>query len=517
MKHFKILFCLLASVLFSVALSSCSDDDDDVQASISLSSDGAVLPAEASVSAASVKVNGRGGTLSIPLVCSSTNDTYDATYTVSSSAGWCKASVDGSTLILNIAKTSLREGRTATVLVNGQASGATIRPLAVTVLQGNMKVPVVVLSVNTDSLNLPTGDDFIGVTLSLKDSAQQISLPINVENPDDAELDYTLTGPADTTWLKASYVDGNIVLNASRNLSTVQRAASISLSVKQTNGEQLTANTLSLQVTQQPFVSSVDMVLVDGGTFKFGGVPAEEQYPNSYTYAFDAEVDPFYIGKTEVTQKLYSEIMGTTVSRGDNYPIEKVSWVDAVEFCNKLSIKDGLTPAYKANGKVTISDPWGFFPDEEYTLYELIPGANGYRLPTSAEWEFAAKGGNEGVKNLTLYPGGNNIDELAWDENNSDYKAHPVAGKKPNGLGIYDMAGNVGEWCNDWETKKTDYPKTLTKNYLGPDYAEGFEDKVFRGGYYSSVVSDCKCYYIKSHSYGDATNGIGFRVVRNAK
>lgn len=102
-------------------LASCSDNDDPVRAGLSLSGEGAVLPAEASVSPASVKVNGKGGTLTIPLVCSTTDEIINATYTASCEDDWCNASIDGSNLVLNIARTSLREGRSTTVTVQGQA------------------------------------------------------------------------------------------------------------------------------------------------------------------------------------------------------------------------------------------------------------------------------------------------------------------------------------------------------------------------------------------------------------
>lgn len=517
MKAVKLLSHLMMFAFCAIMLASCSDDDDPVRAGLSLSGEGAVLPAEASVSPASVKVNGKGGTLTIPLVCSTTDETVDATYTASCEDDWCNASIDGSNLVLNIARTSLREGRSTTVTVQGQADGAEVRPLAVTILQGDMMVSVVVLTVNNEALQLPEGAEWGANALTLSKADQKVSLPVSIENDDNVKLDYKLNSPADATWLTATFEDGSIVLQTAQNLTPNARKATITLSVSQKNGEPLITNPLSIEVTQAGFNGSVDMVYVEGGTFKFGGIPAEEEYPNSYTYAFDCELDGFYMATTETTEKLYTEIMGTSIKKGADYPCEKFSWVEAVEFCNKLSEHDGLTPVYKQTGKVVIEDPWGFYGDQEYPLYEADMTANGYRLPTSAEWEYAAKGGKSGVASLTLYPGGNNIDELAWYRDNSNREIHPVAQKKPNALGLYDMAGNVAEFCYDWETKKTEYPTSLTKNPTGPAYKSGFDSKVYRGGYYSSMTSDCKTYYIKNGDYGDTMSGVGFRVVRNAK
>ena len=157
---------------------------------------------------------------------------------------------------------------------------------------------------------------------------------------------------------------------------------------------------------------------------------------------------------TEVTQKFYTSIMGSNPShfKGDLNPVERVSWYDAIYFCNKLSEKLGYTPVYAVDGETDVAK-WNYTPHKEEKLYGEITqnvSASGFRLPTVEEWQYAARGGRD-----YEYSGSDNLDEVGWYWKNSNKKTHEVAKKKPNGYGLYDMIGNVCEWC--WDSIRYDF------------------------------------------------------------
>ena len=198
---------------------------------------------------------------------------------------------------------------------------------------------------------------------------------------------------------------------------------------------------------------------------------------------------------TEVPQKLYTSIMGINPSyqEGDNNPVEQVSWYDAIYFCNKLSEKFGCTPVYSVNGTTDVSK-WNYSPHkDEYIRGKVTQdtSANGFRLPTEEEWEYAARGG----QNYT-YSGSDNLNEVGWHVGNSGNRTHPVAQKKSNGFGLYDMSGNVWEWCWDVDPSNSYY-------------------RWIRGGSYDLLSYSCKVVSWNRSSADYQNNRLGFRVVCN--
>ena len=235
-------------------------------------------------------------------------------------------------------------------------------------------------------------------------------------------------------------------------------------------------------VLSQSVVNSVEflvgdvrfkMIRVEGGTFTMGATEEQGEYAaNAEFPTHSVTLDSFLIGEAEVTQELWEVVMGSNPSYnlGAQRPVEYVSWNDCQYFIQKLN---------QLTGKV-------------------------FRLPTEAEWEYAARGGKQskGYK----YSGSNNIDDVAWYEDNSGSKTHPVATKQPNELGIYDMSGNVWEWCAD---RYGDYSSNSQTNPTG---ASGGSFRVCRGGSWYCSAGGCRVSYRYYGSPGYSCNIFGLRL-----
>jgi VWFA-related protein len=244
-----------------------------------------------------------------------------------------------------------------------------------------------------------------------------------------------------------------------------------------------------------------NMVLIPSGTFRMG---------NTGAYSSDADEKPvhqvtisknYLMSKYEITQSQYEAIMEKNPSfwKGDSLPVETVSWYDAVEFCNKLSDKDGFSRCYSGSGTSIVCE-WN---------------ANGYRLPTEAEWEYACKAGTEtdfhsgDLNNPHCKPIDANLDKIDWYCGNSGNKTHPVGNKEPNSFDLYDMSGNVYEWCWDWY----DSNYYAISSSTDPKGESSGPYRVLRSGCWNSSAYIC----ISSNriNFPDCQgNSIGFRIVR---
>ena len=218
-----------------------------------------------------------------------------------------------------------------------------------------------------------------------------------------------------------------------------------------------------------------NMIKVDGGTFIMGATSEMTNPDSDEKPTHQVTLSSYYIGETEVTQALWTAVMGNNPSsfsyfKDANLPVENVSWEDCQTFIGKL------------NGLI----------------------GKRFRLPTEAEWEYAARGGNR--SNHTQYSGGSMIDDVAWYDGNSGSKTHSVKTKKPNELGLYDMSGNVWEWCQDWYGS---YSSNAQTNPTGPDSGSG---RVNRGGSWRISEGCCRSSFRGYMSQGFCGYYLGFRL-----
>jgi formylglycine-generating enzyme len=263
------------------------------------------------------------------------------------------------------------------------------------------------------------------------------------------------------------------------------------------------------------------MVFVEGGSFSMGNnFPYFPHLPSDGT-VHTVTLDPYYIGKYEVTQSDFYATMGYNPSyfagRTDR-PVERVSWYETLAYCNKRSVTEGLSPCYSYSGYGTNPDSWPEGWDNQIlnNNFTCNFAVNGYRLPTEAEWEFAAKGGNRshnemysgvyGLDSLAFYE----IDTAVWYNGNSSDQTHAVGQKLWNEIGAFDMSGNVFEWCWDWYDGSY-YNVSPTSNPKGPDNGT---IKVFRGGSWYIGPDGCRVSARYTYSQNDKNYFLGFRLAR---
>ena len=275
-------------------------------------------------------------------------------------------------------------------------------------------------------------------------------------------------------------------------------------------GSILCLNVLSCTINNETLFEK-DFVFVKGATIE-GAIQAEG-YPESYWFKAGAKhvIKDFYICNHEITQQEYAmygmknydvrvEFSGKSI--GPYYPAHQINWFDVLMYCNRRSVAEGLTPCFSIGGE-TNPDKWGRQPDsqeepgwDDWYHAKCDFTANGYRLPTIVEWEYAARGGNGLTGYQYKYAGSDILDEVAWYATDG---LREVMQKKPNTLGLYDMSGNIEEWC--WER----YGNDTLRRYAGGYYY--FKDEK------DFVLSDLGyCGFLTRRN-----TQLGFRPVRNAE
>lgn len=262
-----------------------------------------------------------------------------------------------------------------------------------------------------------------------------------------------------------------------------------------------------MPAAQEPAVQ--ELVLVEAGTFLMGSSVEEIGRESDETRHRVTISRDFLMSRYEITQEEYRRVVGANPSRfsGEDLPVENLSWVDAISYCNLRSEIEGLEPAYAVvAGRVA----WN-------------RAANGYRLPTEAEWEYAARGGHLAESHgshrddadapaggALRYSGADDLNAVGWYAENSGYRTQPVGSKRPNELGLHDMTGNVSEWVFDIYGP---YPAGPVTDPAGPAFGAS---RVERGGGWYASARFCRVANRNDSPPGTRSAGLGFRVVRNA-
>jgi formylglycine-generating enzyme required for sulfatase activity len=323
----------------------------------------------------------------------------------------------------------------------------------------------------------------------------------------------TLKQVSDCRTPRALWQSCRLSRKATKNLTLLSAAATIGLLLSSCgkSGPDTAAGTSQPPASgrtaasdDQPFQvvtkSGVEMVYLPGGEFSMGSAQGnpDEAPPHK------VRISPFLIDKFEVSHEMFAKAQLPNPSHWQDSPkkpVERVRWRDAKQYCNERSLLEGLNPCY----------------NEKTADWDCTEAANGYRLPTEAEWEYAARAGTEGAYEFGT---ADKLRQYAWFAGNSDQKTHPVGQKKSNRWGLHDMYGNISEWCEDVYSP-TYYKESTAVDPHGPPNPGKDVKRSIRGGSWKSSPDVCRSTARQGEKTGDAdacfsTDYCGFRCVRRA-
>jgi len=353
---------------------------------------------------------------------------------------------------------------------------------------------------------LKTGDQFYGEMLStgVKIQTSYGEFNISTENIEGMEFEgegniLTKIRLKNSSEMRGTIKDDFIVfrlLSGSELGVSPGKIKSIVFLKENTTGEPVFSQVVTIGNLQ-------NMVLVEKGSFTMGDTwgdgSSDEKPTHKVTFTYD-----FHIGKYEVTFDEYDAFCEATGKSSADYenwgkgsrPVINVSWNDAIAYCNWLSEKEKLPKAYDSKGNLL---------DKDGRVTTDVTKVLGYRLPTEAEWEYAARGGKH--NSPYKYSGSDNVSDVAWYNSNSGSKTQKVGNKAPNELGIYDMSGNVREWCSDWYGSYSSSAQTNPYNNSG-------SSRVNRGGSWDYSATYARVASRNANSPTYASNNLGFRIAR---